>query len=133
MKRKPNLKKKLWTLFSKYIRLRDADTSGYVKCISCERKLHWKDMHAGHYWAKSLGTSIYFDEQNVHAQCPGCNLFKHGNQPEYAIALTKRYGPAVLDELYQRRYKELILRRPDYEELIETYKEKLKYLETNEF
>ena len=43
------LKKKLWTLFSKYIRLRDSDYRGICSCCTCGIKKHYKEMQAGHF------------------------------------------------------------------------------------
>lgn len=82
-------------------------------------------MHAGHYYAKSLGLAVYFDEVNVQAECPACNLFKHGNLAPYAIALRKKYGPDVLEELERLKNSFVKYSRSDYEELIQKYQEKL--------
>jgi len=95
----PKLKKKVWKVMSLYIRLRDSDESGYCRCCSCNKLLHYKQAHSGHYIPKSLGLKIMFEERNVHAQCPGCNLFKHGNLHEYALFLEKKYGKRILQEL----------------------------------
>ena len=59
------LKKKLWKLFSKYIRQRDNYT-----CVTCGQKGEGSGIHAGHYITKAVGgIGLYFHEQNVHAQC----------------------------------------------------------------
>ena len=45
MRAKPTvskLKKKLDAIFSKYIRLKDADKNGYVKCYTCGVKKYWE-------------------------------------------------------------------------------------------
>lgn len=69
LKSLPQLKKHLWRLFSEYIRKRDADENGMVKCFTCTRFSHWKEMQAGHFVAQSLGLWTVFVEHNVHAQC----------------------------------------------------------------
>lgn len=38
-----NYKDKLDRIFSEYIRLRDADNNGYIRCISCGKIVFWKD------------------------------------------------------------------------------------------
>lgn len=38
--KKPDLKAKLDKIFSEYIRLRDADNNGMVRCISCMKIDH---------------------------------------------------------------------------------------------
>jgi 5-methylcytosine-specific restriction endonuclease McrA len=127
-KRKINLKKKLWTIFSEYIRRKDADENGMVSCISCGVVKHYKQMHASHYIPKSLGLSIYFEEKNVHPGCVTCNLFRHGNLTSYAIALRKKYGETILEELEQQRQRMIKISPGGYEELIERYQAKLDML-----
>ena len=118
----PRLKKKLWKIFSEYIRRRDADENGMVKCISCPTVKHWTEMDAGHFHPKSLGLQVYFVEKNVHAQCQRCNLFLQGNQYQYALALEAKYGKGILEEFEQIKNTPLKLSRVDYMELIEKYK-----------
>ena len=99
------LKKKVWKSMSLYIRLRDSDEDGNGKCCSCGVEKHYKQGHAGHFYPKSLGLEIYFEERNVHLQCPGCNLFKHGNLAPYAVFLEKKYGNGIIQELQDIRNK----------------------------
>ena len=76
---------------------------------------------AGHYVPKSYGLSLYFDERNVNSQCSGCNLFKHGDLSSYAVALRKKYGPDILEELDAKRKEVKKYTRAEYEELIRKY------------
>ena len=65
------MKKKAWAEFSKYIRLRSADSNGMVKCVTCpddEPKKHWKEMQAGHF-VGGRGNAVLFDEEIVYPQC----------------------------------------------------------------
>lgn len=108
MKRKPlpkipKLKRKCWKIMSKYVRLRDSDVGGTCSCCTCGKLMFYKQCHAGHYYPKSLGLKIYFEEKNTHSQCAGCNLFKHGNLAEYAPFLEKKYGHGILQELQKIR------------------------------
>lgn len=119
------LKKKTWILFSIRIRKKYANEDGMVQCISCPSIKHWKEMDAGHYLPKSLGLSIYFEEKNVHPQCTACNRFRHGNLTAYAIALRKRYGEGILEELETLKNTPRKISRGEYLELIEHYKGKL--------
>ena len=68
------LKKKLDVLFSQYIRRRNADHLGRVKCFTCGVEKHWKEQQAGHFQSRSHH-STRWDEVNVQVQCPKCNLF----------------------------------------------------------
>src|SRR3990167_7344975 len=117
-------KKALWTVFSKYIRLRDCGI-----CISCGKVKHWKDMDAGHYVPKTAGLALYFNEQNVNAQCTYCNRWMHGNLSRYAIALRRKYGQNILEELDKKRQKIIQITIPEYQKHIETYRLKIKKLE----
>jgi hypothetical protein len=116
------LKSNLWIVFSKYIRQRDADDNGMVACISCGKMDFIYTMDSGHYIPKTYGLSIYFEEKNVHPQCTGCNRFRRGNLTAYAIALRKRYGENILEELDALKHQTRKFSRSDYEELIEKYK-----------
>lgn len=118
----PRLKKKAWKLFSEYIRRRDSDNNGMVKCFTCNDVKHWKEMQAGHYVPQSIALSLVFNEKNVHAQCGGCNLFRNGNMSIYAIELRKRYGENILEELQSLRKESFRYTRIDYMELIEKYR-----------
>jgi hypothetical protein len=125
------LKKELWKLFSEWVRRKDADVNGMVKCFTCERVNHWKQMHAGHYVRASAGLSTYFDEQNVHVQDYACNIWRDGNSDVYALRLIDKYGPDILNELQRRKSK--VVKDFPFEHLIEHYKfeiSKIKHLIT---
>lgn len=115
------LKSKLWKVFSQYIRKKYADQNGIVECVSCGKKDHWKEMDSGHYIPKSVSLSLMFDERNVHPQCTGCNRFRHGNLTTYALALQKKYGLGILEELDSQRHKITKISVSEYEELIKKY------------
>jgi len=123
------LKKKADTLFSKYIRLKYADSNGYVKCVTCGVKKHYKDsMDAGHYVPRNHLSTRWL-ETNVHVQCRGCNRFGGGRLDEYALFLTKTYGNEVLDYLNKKKHTTCKMTKADYETLIEDLKLKIKELE----
>lgn len=136
VKKKPNLKEKLWKIFSEYIRLRDAEWNGYAPCISCGKNAFWKDLDAGHFIAKNSGDYFYFLEENVHAQCSHCNRFLHGNLLNYRMRLVNKIGQ---DEVQKLEYQsQLGVRlelnkncKLDYEDLIRVYKDKLVELKKN--
>ncbi len=63
-------KRKLWPIFSLYIRTRDKFT-----CFTCGRKGTGSGIHAGHFIPDAVGgLALKFHEENVHAQCWNCNL-----------------------------------------------------------
>lgn len=107
------LKRKLWKVFSEYIRLRDNYT-----CFTCGRKGEGSGIHAGHFLPKSIsGIALYFNEDNVHAQCYNCNINLGGNQYTYGTKL----GKEKVDELYQIKNQINKWSEQDYLQRIEYY------------
>lgn len=90
-------RKKLQTIFNRYIRLRDYGQN----CISCEKPLGEK-YHAGHLYSVGRFPELRFDEQNVHGQCHWCNIHLHGNGVLYRIGLLKKIGKEELEKLDAR-------------------------------
>ena len=114
------LAKKAWDLMSIISRKKDADaTDGFASCVTCGIQKHWKEMHAGHFFHGSHQRPISYDNRNIHAQCPGCNTYKGGARDEYACYISKRYGPAVLEELRNLKHQGKELKRTDLEDLIQ--------------
>lgn len=98
---KDDRKKLIATLdrwFSKFIRLRDSDSNGICRCITCGKPDHWKEVDAGHFVSREKMV-VRYDERNVHAQCYQCNRFKSGNQFEHGKAIDRKYGPGTADTL----------------------------------
>lgn len=116
------LKKKLWHVFSQYIRKRDGGV-----CFTCGATgLSGSNYHGGHFIKRSVGgLALYFNEDNVHGQCLRCNLWLDGNQYEYG----KKLGEEKVQELY--KIKNQIIKDFPYLEKIEYYKNKIKELDEN--
>jgi len=108
-------------VFNQYIRLRDK----HKPCVSCESKLGSK-YDAGHYFSSGGHKAVTFDEDNVHAQCVTCNQFKHGNLLNYRDGLIKRIGEDKLNELSKRANETRRYSTEELQELIKTYKQKIK-------
>ncbi len=123
------LKKELDTIFSEYIRRKYSDDSGYVKCITCGVQKHWKEMQASHFISRSH-LSLRFDFRNVFPACVGCNVFKNGNIPSYAVFLEKKFGHGIIQELEKEGRK--ITKDFPYQKYIKEIKEKLAKLNTVE-
>ena len=122
------LKKKLDVLFSQYIRRRNADHLGRVKCFTCGVEKHWKEQQAGHFQSRSHH-STRWDEVNVQVQCVKCNMFRQGEQYKFGIYLDQTFGDGTAEELEQRAKTIVKLNRVDYEEAIERYKQKIRELD----
>ena len=124
MPRKPkrkNLIKKLDAVFSKYIRLRDADQEGYCRCATCGEKTHWTKIQAGHFISRKHYATRW-DERNVHAQCVACNVFRYGEQYKYSLYL----GDNLSKELYDKSLGVAKFTDIEIIEMIEEYNEKSK-------
>lgn len=116
-----NYKNKLWKIFSLYIRLRDADVKGNCRCISCGKIAKYTEMDAGHFIPKSKGNAIYFEEDNVHAQCRYCNSYLHGNLYFYGKALEDKIGKKAIDNLFKLSKTIKKITENEYKKMIEYY------------
>jgi len=121
------LKKKLWKIFSEFIRRRDSDWRGYAKCCTCGVIKQWKEGDAGHYVSRAHNSTL-FDEQNVHFQCKRCNN-NSGEPAKYTLFLIEEYGEGIIKELEKRQNQLKSFTIPELEEMIIEYKNKLKLLE----
>lgn len=132
----PDLKKTLDTIFSKYIRMRDAlittSTLTDARCYTCGKRLPTKRMDAGHWRSRSNGATRY-DERNVKAQCKGCNGFHNGMQEEFRRHLVEEYGVGVVDEIYFASKQPHNFKKSWLEERIKYYKEEVKFLEEQDY
>jgi len=125
MKRKSlsQLKKCLWTVFSKYIRLRDKRV-----CITCGRVVPIekpRGYHAGHCEPKSIcPLELYFDERNVNGQCYNCNINLGGWGARYRERVDEKWGEGTYEDFKKMKikFKGQQWSREDYEDKIKFYK-----------
>ena len=108
-----------------YIKARDK----HKPCISCQEPWH-SDFHAGHFYKAELFTTIKFHEHNINGQCPGCNIYKSGNESQYRVNLPLRIGEEAFNEINRLALLDKQIDfKYDRQTLIETrkyYKDKLK-------
>lgn len=111
--------------FSKYIRQRDSQ-DGLGRCITCRQTVEISKAHAGHFIPRGCMLTRW-DERNVALQCAGCNTYRGGEQAEYLLALERKYGRPVVDELmllkkkWKRENKSFTI--GELRELAQKYKE----------
>lgn len=112
-------KKKLWKVFSQYIKLRDGP-----QCFVCGKTgLKGQNWHVGHCIPKAAGgLLLYFHEQNNHSCCYFCNINLGGNGAVYNQRIREVYGNEMMDELLRLRGRVVKWTREDYEDLIAEYK-----------
>ena len=113
--------------FSRYIRLRDATESGYVRCCTSGKLMHWKNCDAGHFMSRRFQSTRY-DERNCHPQSKQENRFLNGNQIDHQKYINERYGDGVADELFEKSKMMCHRKKHDFEFIAEEYKEKAKKL-----
>lgn len=115
-------------IFSKFIRLRDSDEYGMITCISCGKRVKWKDSDAGHFVSRRH-MSLRFDCKNVNAQCRECNRVKDGNIVGYTLGLRKKYGLAILNGLLEKKSEEKQWTDEELEFMTRYYNKKVKILQ----
>lgn len=123
-KRSNSLRNKAWTACSMYIRTRDAilttNTIDYVMCFTCGVYRPIKRMHAGHF-IDGRHNATLFDEFNIHAQCPMCNYYEHGNQRIYRKRMIDKYGTNFVDALEERSRHTKTFYGFEYDEMIKRF------------
>ncbi len=132
-----SLKAKAWKLMSEWVRRKNADWRGYVRCYTCPKIDVWNsgNIHAGHFKHGVLD----YTELNIHPQCNSCNTYYSGRLDVYATRLAREHGLHILDELQERadaerkRIHELgyAYTTDELKEIIIDLKEKIKCLKTS--
>jgi hypothetical protein len=121
---KSKLVKKLDIVFSRWVRLSNSDDKGYCECVTCNKKVHWYDIQAGHFMSRRH-YSTRWDQENVKPQCKACNIFGQGKQYEYSIYL----GKSVSDDLLAKSRQLVKYSVVDLQNMIDFYTNELKTLE----
>lgn len=121
------IKKKADRTFSRYIRLKNS-VAGYCSCVTCGTRKPIKNIQAGHYIPRNI-LSTRFDEENVHPQCVGCNMFNKGRLDEYAVYLEKNYEIGILQRLHNKKHELVKITYSEYEEMIDKWEDEINDLE----
>ena len=117
------LKKELDTIFSVYIRLREANEYGYCQCFTCGVVRHYKDgMQNGHFQSRKHLSTRFSEDGNCEVQCVSCNIFGSGQQWKFGMNLDAKYGEGRAVELEFLARTTLKISRAEYEEKISYYK-----------
>lgn len=116
-------KKKAWTWFSIYIRLKYSDRDGMVSCYTCNKKAYWKGegIQAGHF-VGGRNNAVLLDEEQVRPQCYSCNCGRSGEQYTFGKNLEKEYGEKKVKELRKKRFEVLKMSKKDWKEKEDFYK-----------
>lgn len=123
---------KLDKVFSEFIRLRDCDTNGVIKCITCGGFFHWTDADCGHFMSRQH-MFTRFHEHNCNAQCQSDNRFKHGLQFEHGLAIDKKFGAGTAAKLHLESKLQMKWTPGELTSMITYYKGEVKRLKEEKF
>ena len=119
------------SIAKEYVRLRESDSCGYVKCYTCDSApVYYKGegMHTRHF-IHGKYKQTYLDEKNMEPQDCACNTYKNGNLATYAYNHIRKYGPEIIEYLELKSKKIWTPTREELAELKELYTIKLKQQE----
>ena len=127
------LKKRLWKIFSIYIRMRDClETTGTVDhglCCTCKRDYPIGKLQAGHF-IPGREDSILFDPACVHAQCYRCNVQRSGEWVKYFRFMEKKYDREFIFNLMEKSEAKCRITPEWIETTAAYYLEKIEEMET---
>ena len=118
--KRKKLIEKLDTIFSQYIRLREA-VGDWAECFTCGKKDHWKKLQNGHFQSRKH-YSTRWHELNCQVQCKGCNVFRYGEQYKFSIALDAKYGSGTAEEMLVTSRETCKIMDVELEDKIKYYK-----------
>lgn len=119
---------KIDTVFSRWLRISQADANGVVKCFTCGQFMHWKESQDGHYVSRNK-LVLRWDEENNHIQCYHCNIRLKGNYTIYAVKMVEKYGPGILQKLEIKKNNLMKWTLFEYKLFFDMYNKKLKEVE----
>lgn len=87
-------------------RLEESDDRGFCYCISCGKRMHYKNAQGGHYIPRRH-RATELEKDNIFPQCVRCNGFDEGNSIGYRDGLKNMIGQERLDRLEDMHRAEL--------------------------
>ena len=125
------LTERLGRVFSKYIRQRDANELGNIKCPLCTRiDLPWREMACCHY-IKRRYMETRWDERNAIGGCRHCNSLDETDPQVHHrlwVLLSDRFGEKTMSELAYSKNLTAKFTRSELLEKIKYYQQKIKEL-----
>ena len=117
-------------LLQQLVRMKAADDHGMVTCVSCGKRVHYKDADGGHWLPKGASSRWALEECNIHVQCKGCNGFgmKYGSASHYyTVHMIEMYGKDHVDHMLATKNQVHKLYKADYEDMIADFREQIKH------
>lgn len=116
------LKKLADTRFSRFIRIRDSDRNGMIKCITCPSKVHWKKAHNCHFIGR-WNYKYRRDEKNCNAWCCSCNTYhSERHMKHYTLIMIDRHWRGRVEKALSTNKKIKEYKPYQLEEIINKYK-----------
>jgi hypothetical protein len=119
-------------VLQKIVRMKAAVHKGspIIGCVTCGTQRHWKEMHGGHFIARTYRQHKLLEE-NIHPQCPGCNTFKPERvADDYNLFMRETYGNDFVDELTRTKRAPKKYTRAELSEILSSLKQQAKELES---
>lgn len=114
------LVKRLDTVFSQFIRLRDS-IDGMATCVTCGDTRPWEYQQNGHFYTRGRYPTRW-DEMNCNVQCVRCNVFLKGNYINYTMYMIDKYGREAVDNLETKSKSVTKITSVELQEMIDYYK-----------
>lgn len=100
------LKSDLNKIFSTFIRMRDADAQGNIRCCTTGNVYPWQKSQCGHFFTRRGNPALVFEETNCNAQSPMANRLQRNNITwDYFLTMEKKWGRKEIDRLASLRKK----------------------------
>lgn len=84
------LKKELDDIFSRYVRMKAANSEGIAYCYICGKPERWQDCDNMHYIPRG-SSFLRYDLRNTRCGCKECNQYKGGNLLQYGLKLDEEH------------------------------------------
>jgi len=115
-------------LLQRLVRLKAADSNGIVRCVTCDKHLHWSEAQGGHMIERGK-TATKLVEEQVNPQCPGCNMYRMKTASgvlDYRRYMVGMYGEELVRDLEQLSKQPKKYSRSEVEELSNEFKRQIK-------
>lgn len=127
---KETLRSKCLKALQKLVRLKAADDNGYCTCVTCGKVGDWRDFDGGHFIPKGSSSYWALEEENLACQCKGCNGFgmKFGDAAQrFTTYMIDLRGRDFVDHMLATKSHTRKLYKRDYEEMLKSWNEQIKY------
>ena len=112
------------------VRLESADDNGYVQCVTCKTKKHYKDSMQGGHFISRKWTATRLMKENIHPQCSYCNGPLRGNMVQYTLFMVDMYGREFVDALETTKHQAKRFIRSELEDQIKEWRTQIRELES---